>query len=67
VRLGDVGYEPPCPPPGQRYEFEFQLYALDSMLDVEGGVTNESAADATEGAVLASERVTVGFERSSQS
>lgn len=64
VRLGDVGYEPPCPPPGQRYDFAFQIYALDSMLDVEGGVTNESAAEAIEGEVLASQRVAVGFERS---
>ena len=63
VRLGEVGYRAPCPPPGETYDYDFQIYALDRRLDVEGGATNESAVEATEGRVLASTRASVTYAR----
>lgn len=63
VRLGDVGYRAPCPPPGETYDYDFQIYALDQKLDLDGGATNESAVEATEGRVLASTRTAVTYAR----
>ncbi|WP_197428401.1 YbhB/YbcL family Raf kinase inhibitor-like protein [Halapricum sp. CBA1109] len=63
VRLGEVGYRAPCPPPGETYDYDFQIYALDRRLDIDGGTTNEDAVEATEGRVLASTRTTVSYAR----
>ncbi|MDS0284208.1 YbhB/YbcL family Raf kinase inhibitor-like protein [Haloarcula onubensis] len=60
---GDVGYEPPCPQPGQPYTNRFQVYALGERLDVEGGTDHDTASEAIGNAVLASRRITVDFER----
>lgn len=61
---GKVGYEAPCPPREQSYEYRFQLYALDEELDLEGAATNDSAMDAIGNSVLASNRITVKYTRS---
>ncbi len=59
----EVGYEPPCPQPGQRYTVRFQVYALGARLDVDGGTDHDTAAEAIGDAVLASRRFTADFER----
>ena len=59
---GDLGYEPPCPQPGQQYTVRFQLYALGTRLDVDGGTDHDTATEAIGDAVLASRRFTTEFE-----
>jgi Raf kinase inhibitor-like YbhB/YbcL family protein len=49
---GEIGYFPPCPPSGSHRYF-FKLYALDSELDVEEGVTKEDLLNAMQGHILA--------------
>jgi Raf kinase inhibitor-like YbhB/YbcL family protein len=60
---GDPGYEPPCPPRGQPYEHRFQVYALGETISLDGGVTNDDAAEAIGNVVLASRRFTVDYTR----
>lgn len=60
---GGPGYEPPCPPRGQPYEHRFQVYALGETLSLDGGATNDDAAEAIGNAVLASRRFTVDYTR----
>lgn len=64
TRNGRVGYAPPCPPRGQRYQHWFQLYALSEQLSVPPGASNGDAADAIERTALASQRLEVGYTRS---
>lgn len=47
-----VGYGGPCPPSGTHRYF-FKLYALDTILDLEPGVTSSELMDAIEGHILA--------------
>src|SRR6056297_849016 len=60
---GDVGYQPPCPQPGQRYTTRFQVYALGERLEAEGGTDHDTATEAIGDAVLASRRFTLDYER----
>ena len=62
---GTVGYNPPCPPRGATFEYRFQVYALGESLSVDGGATHETATDAIVGATLASDRLTVDYQRPS--
>jgi len=47
-----IGYGPPCPPNGTHRYF-FKLYALDTMLDLEGGALVNQLTDAMKGHILA--------------
>lgn len=48
-----VGYSGPCPPPGRgEHTYRFQLYALDSALDVASGASRERLEGAMKGHVL---------------
>jgi Raf kinase inhibitor-like YbhB/YbcL family protein len=50
--FGKDGYAGPCPP-GGTHRYIFTLYALDSMLPLEGGATTEQVTQAMEGHILA--------------
>ncbi|WP_262174576.1 YbhB/YbcL family Raf kinase inhibitor-like protein [Haloarcula laminariae] len=63
-RGGEVGYKPPCTPPGQSYEHRFQVYALGEMLDLEAGTKHDDSVEAIGSAALASRRFTVTLQRS---
>lgn len=39
--FGRTGYGGPCPPPGKPHHYVFQLYALDSRLDLPSAVERE--------------------------
>jgi hypothetical protein len=47
-----IGYDGPCPPSGQTHEYVFKLYALDTMLDLDAGVTKDQINAALEGHIL---------------
>ena len=47
-----LGYGGPCPPAGQTHQYVFTLYALDTILKLEPGVTKDQFRNAMEGHVL---------------
>lgn len=47
-----IGYEPPSPPRGELHRYHFNLYALDTLLELPGGATKEQLLEAMEGHVL---------------
>ncbi len=49
-----VGYSGPCPPPGRGvHTYRFQLFAVDSELDLPSGASRQQLEDALEDHVLA--------------
>lgn len=51
--FGKTGYGGPCPPPSKPHRYFFKLYALDSTLNLESGVTKSSLELAMKGHILA--------------
>lgn len=51
----NAAYIGPCPPPGERHEFLFTLFALDRRLDLPEGTATEKALDAIDEARLPGE------------
>ena len=47
-----IGYSGPCPPPGPAHRYSFKLYALDTVLDVNPGLTKKEVLESMEGHVL---------------
>ncbi len=47
-----LGYGGPCPPSGT-HRYVFKLYALDTKLDLKGGVTKARLEPAMQGHILA--------------
>jgi Raf kinase inhibitor-like YbhB/YbcL family protein len=63
--FGNVGYNGPCPPPGDGpHRFFFRLYALDAEPDLEAGAARDKLEDAIEGHALAEAELMGTFERS---
>jgi hypothetical protein len=58
-----IGYGGPCPPRGNRHRYHFKLYALDSKLDLQGGVTKSVLEDAMNGHILAEGRLMGTYQR----
>jgi Raf kinase inhibitor-like YbhB/YbcL family protein len=58
--LGAVGYKGPCPllPKGATDTYLFTIYALDAMLAVDAGATEQVVLDAARGHVLSLGRLT---------
>lgn len=50
--FGDIAYGGPCPPSGEHRYF-FRLYALDTMLDVEAGMSREDILNIIQPHILA--------------
>jgi len=51
--FGRIGYGGPCPPPGKPHRYFFKLYALDSELALEPGLTKAQLLSAIRGHVVA--------------
>jgi Raf kinase inhibitor-like YbhB/YbcL family protein len=49
----NIGYDGPCPPPGKPHHYHFKLYALDTLLKLEPGVSKQDLVAATKGHILA--------------
>ena len=47
-----VGYGGPCPPPGPAHRYFFQLYAIDTQLDLLPGATKGAVLKAIQGHVI---------------
>ncbi len=61
--FGNVGYGGPCPPPGKPHRYQFNVYALDRVLDLKAGSTKKQVNDAMRGHVLAQGRLTGIYQR----
>jgi Raf kinase inhibitor-like YbhB/YbcL family protein len=48
-----LGYGGPCPPGGGAHRYYFRFYALDTVLDLDAGVSRAELDTAMEGHVLA--------------
>ena len=55
------GYEGPCPPSGPPHHYDFTLFALDSMLELDATSNRSAVVDAMEGHVLAEAQLTGTF------
>ena len=51
--FGKIGYNGPCPPPGQTHRYFFRIYALDQKLDLPAGATRSQLDSAMKGHILA--------------
>jgi len=51
--FGRIGYNGPCPPPGQNHRYFFKVYALDTTLSLNSGATKSRLEAAMSGHILA--------------
>jgi Raf kinase inhibitor-like YbhB/YbcL family protein len=58
-----IGYRGPSPPRGRTHHYHFTLYALDTMLPVETGVTAARLLELIEGHVIATARLMGTYRR----
>jgi Raf kinase inhibitor-like YbhB/YbcL family protein len=58
-----LGYNGPCPPPGQIHHYYFRLYALDTKLDLAPGSSRGALDAAMKGHVLAETEYIGTFHR----
>jgi Raf kinase inhibitor-like YbhB/YbcL family protein len=49
---GDVGYRGPCPPPGIPHHYTFELYALDTKLDLPATAKRAEVLNAMDGHII---------------
>lgn len=58
-----IGYGGPCPPPGGPHRYFFKLYALDTVLNLEPGLTKKALLDEMEGHILGEAQIVGRFKR----
>jgi Raf kinase inhibitor-like YbhB/YbcL family protein len=61
--MGAVGYKGPCPPPGKTHHYHFELFALDSTLQVPSDADAAGLRAAMQDHVKASAELVGTFER----
>ncbi|MCS7132625.1 MAG: YbhB/YbcL family Raf kinase inhibitor-like protein [Aigarchaeota archaeon] len=61
--FNEVGYSGPCPPPGKPHRYVFKMYALDTMLDLEPGASEDDVFKAMSGHILAEATLTGIYSR----
>jgi len=61
--MGAVGYKGPCPPPGKTHHYHFELFALDSTLDMPSAADATSLRAAMQNHVKANAELVGTFER----
>ena len=57
------GYGGPCPPKGKAHRYFFQLYALDSLLNLPAGAKRAEVDQAMQGHILATGQLIGTFSR----
>jgi Raf kinase inhibitor-like YbhB/YbcL family protein len=60
--LGEIGYDGPCPPGHSAHRYLFDLYALDTKLNLPAGVTKRQVLDAMNNHILAHGQLTGRFQ-----
>lgn len=50
--FGKIGYGGPCPPGGSKHRYFFKIYALDTFLELNAGITKEELVSAMESHIL---------------
>jgi Raf kinase inhibitor-like YbhB/YbcL family protein len=50
--FNNIGYDGPCPPPGNAHRYYFRLYALDMKLQLQAGAKKREFMQALEGHIL---------------
>jgi Raf kinase inhibitor-like YbhB/YbcL family protein len=60
--FGRTGYGGPCPPSGKSHRYQFNLYALDSTLNLKEGATKKQVIAAMEGHLLAGGQLTGTYQ-----
>jgi Raf kinase inhibitor-like YbhB/YbcL family protein len=60
--FGKIGYAGPCPPSGT-HRYVFHLYALDTLLNLQAGVSKHDVLEAMKGHVLAEAELTGLYSR----
>jgi Raf kinase inhibitor-like YbhB/YbcL family protein len=60
--FGRLGYGGPCPP-GGTHRYFFKLYALDTALDLESGITKARLLEAMEGHIMAEAQLMDKYKR----
>ncbi|MGD9078988.1 MAG: YbhB/YbcL family Raf kinase inhibitor-like protein [Desulfobacterales bacterium] len=60
--FGRLGYGGPCPP-GGTHRYFFKLYALDTTLDLESGITKAQLIEAMENHILAEAQLMGKYSR----
>ncbi len=61
--LGNNGYWGPCPPRGEEHRYVFNVYALDEMLELIGGASQEELKKAMKGHIVAMGKITGKYKR----
>ena len=51
--FGRIGYNGPCPPPGNPHRYFFKVYVLDTTLSLKSGATKSQLEAAMSGHILA--------------
>ena len=64
--FGRFGYAGPCPPLGDAHHYIFNVYALDTRLELPPGATRKQIDAAISGHVLAQGRIIGTFQHASQ-
>jgi Raf kinase inhibitor-like YbhB/YbcL family protein len=59
----NIGYDGPCPPPGNFHRYFFRLYALDMRLRLQNGATKPELERAMEGHILAKGQLMGTYKR----
>lgn len=49
---GIIGYTGPCPPLGEMHRYQFRVYALDTLLDIQPGSDKHALVAAIKGHIL---------------
>jgi len=60
--FGKFGYGGPCPP-GGTHRYYFKLYALDTAINLESGITKAQLVDAMQGHILAEGQLMGKYKR----
>lgn len=64
--LGNVGYDGPCPPLGEKHTYVFTLYALDALLDIGPKRTYADLQKAMAGHILGKASLSCFYKKPSE-